>query len=78
MNVSSDRSARVFGVFLVVSSFGIVLLDLEPIVGGLDALLGHAIGGGILALGFLMILDGWGHVSRLGSQLRYALLDRSS
>jgi hypothetical protein len=78
MDLSADRTARLFGVLLAALSLGTVLLDLETALGATGAGIVEALSGAGLALGLLLVADGWGIVSRGTARCRYALSRRRS
>lgn len=78
MDLSADRTARLFGVLLAALSLGTVLLGLETALGATGAGIVEALSGAGLALGLLLVADGWGIVARGTARCRYALSRRRS
>ena len=78
MDLSADRPARLLGVLLAVLSLGTVRLDLETALGATGAGMVEALSGAGLALGLVLVADGWGIVARGTARCRYALSRRRS
>jgi hypothetical protein len=76
MDLSADRTARLLGVLLAALSLGTVLVDLESALGGTGAGVAEVLSGAGLALGLLLVADGWGIVARGTARCRYALSRR--
>lgn len=78
MDLSADRTARLLGALLAALSLGTVLVDLESALGATGAGMADVLSGAGLALGLLLVADGWGIVARGTARCRYALSRRRS
>lgn len=78
MDLTSDLSARIAGIGLIALSIGSIAADVDTILTGVDPKIGAALAGAALAVGMVMVLDGWGIVARGSARLRTALSRRST
>jgi len=78
MDPSADRTARLLGALLAACSLVTVFVDLEAALGATGAGTAEFLSGAGLALGLLLVADGWGIVARSTARCRYALSRRSA
>jgi len=78
MNRTSDLSARIAGIGLIVLAMASIAVDVDSLLIGVEPKIGAALAGAGLAVGMVMVLDGWGLVARGTARLRTALSRRST